>query len=642
MTKAVTSVALLAVFATANLARAQLTGIYVEQYVGPSGNPCGTNPPSPGDGWFPVSGFPNRGSTCPGATPQPGRSYGSSISFTGSNGAIYRVFAVDFTQSIGAITVSGSGYTLLVGTAGAVSAPPFTSDTTRLAVAGGGQIGAISATGGAVQARSTDSIASVNAGTIIRVDSKNACGNVTCTNVTGAIRAPQLSSVSATANIASVLVVNWDSGNSAQDYSGTIQSTGGTISTVTVTGARMIGTVTSSTGAVGSVTSNTGIGQATGTSTAIIRAQDGITRVEAPSIRATVDAKYNGGSGLIQTLRTTVGDFEGSLNAEGLTTGGDGITIFRSLLGTITLPANALTRQIILNAGNSTGTWGSATVPATVTIGTNTLSFGTNGVPYYTTSAASLGNGAAIGLAPFNLYREDSLPNAGTLATPAVRLASRFSQMRGTPNDHTFGATDDEPVRLRFYGPLLATSGFPNGAPFIELRNPVNTTEWNEVPSDRFNFTVVSVGGAGRELQIYAKSTPYPEARYGLRIPSGMYRISRGTLKCASVTGNPTIADFGYYYVEVQPDCNLDNVPDVGAGTCTTGLPSGCIADLTDGTTHVPDGGVTIDDLLYYLSQHEAGSVNADIDNGSGTGTRDGGVTIDDLLYYLIRFEAGC
>lgn len=32
----------------------------------------------------------------------------------------------------------------------------------------------------------------------------------------------------------------------------------------------------------------------------------------------------------------------------------------------------------------------------------------------------------------------------------------------------------------------------------------------------------------------------------------------------------------------------------------------------------------------------------ADTDDGSGTGTPDGGVTIDDLLYYLLRFEGGC
>ncbi len=32
----------------------------------------------------------------------------------------------------------------------------------------------------------------------------------------------------------------------------------------------------------------------------------------------------------------------------------------------------------------------------------------------------------------------------------------------------------------------------------------------------------------------------------------------------------------------------------------------------------------------------------ADIDDGSGSGIRDGGVTIDDLLYFLQRFESGC
>ncbi|MGD9789544.1 MAG: GC-type dockerin domain-anchored protein [Phycisphaerales bacterium] len=36
------------------------------------------------------------------------------------------------------------------------------------------------------------------------------------------------------------------------------------------------------------------------------------------------------------------------------------------------------------------------------------------------------------------------------------------------------------------------------------------------------------------------------------------------------------------------------------------------------------------------------GSLSADVDDGTGTGTPDGGVTIDDLLYFLSRFNAGC
>lgn len=68
-----------------------------------------------------------------------------------------------------------------------------------------------------------------------------------------------------------------------------------------------------------------------------------------------------------------------------------------------------------------------------------------------------------------------------------------------------------------------------------------------------------------------------------------------------------------------------------------------CSADVDDGSgTGQPDGGVGIDDLLYYLQAFDTGSHDADVDNGSGMGVRDGGVTVDDLLYYLSRFELGC
>lgn len=71
--------------------------------------------------------------------------------------------------------------------------------------------------------------------------------------------------------------------------------------------------------------------------------------------------------------------------------------------------------------------------------------------------------------------------------------------------------------------------------------------------------------------------------------------------------------------------------------------PSGCTADVDDGSgTGTPDGGVTIEDMLYYLFIFDAGLIAADIDDGSATGTTDGGVTIDDLLYFLVRFDAGC
>jgi len=36
------------------------------------------------------------------------------------------------------------------------------------------------------------------------------------------------------------------------------------------------------------------------------------------------------------------------------------------------------------------------------------------------------------------------------------------------------------------------------------------------------------------------------------------------------------------------------------------------------------------------------GTAAADVDDGSGAGLRDGGVTIDDLLYFLGRYGSGC
>ena len=68
-----------------------------------------------------------------------------------------------------------------------------------------------------------------------------------------------------------------------------------------------------------------------------------------------------------------------------------------------------------------------------------------------------------------------------------------------------------------------------------------------------------------------------------------------------------------------------------------------CVADVDNGTNAgVPDGGVDINDLLYYLALFNAGGIDADIDGGAAPGTPDGGVDISDLLYFLTRFDLGC
>jgi hypothetical protein len=85
-----------------------------------------------------------------------------------------------------------------------------------------------------------------------------------------------------------------------------------------------------------------------------------------------------------------------------------------------------------------------------------------------------------------------------------------------------------------------------------------------------------------------------------------------------------------------------------GSSTTTFGagqlsLTLGCVADVDDGnSTGTPDGGVGIEDLLYYLGRYDLGVAAADVDNGTGTGTPDGGVGIEDLLFYLDRYDVGC
>ncbi len=77
------------------------------------------------------------------------------------------------------------------------------------------------------------------------------------------------------------------------------------------------------------------------------------------------------------------------------------------------------------------------------------------------------------------------------------------------------------------------------------------------------------------------------------------------------------------------------------------GTTPNCPADLDDdgeiSDGGNPDGGVTIEDLIYFVSAFALGDASADLDDdGTDPATPDGGVTIDDLLFFLTHFEAGC
>lgn len=115
--------------------------------------------------------------------------------------------------------------------------------------------------------------------------------------------------------------------------------------------------------------------------------------------------------------------------------------------------------------------------------------------------------------------------------------------------------------------------------------------------------------------------------------------VSCGSTISGSNTSTLTITncagvDTGTYGVTVTGPCGV-----LGSG----GQVTVCVADVDDGSnTGTCDGGVTIDDFLYFLQLFENGDPASDIDDGSATGTPDCGSTIDDLLYYFTLFETGC
>ncbi|MGH7131255.1 MAG: GC-type dockerin domain-anchored protein [Phycisphaerales bacterium] len=68
------------------------------------------------------------------------------------------------------------------------------------------------------------------------------------------------------------------------------------------------------------------------------------------------------------------------------------------------------------------------------------------------------------------------------------------------------------------------------------------------------------------------------------------------------------------------------------------------IADVASlGAVAGDDGQLTVDDLVYYLSQFFSGNIAvADLVSLGGDTTPDGEITVDDLVAFLSAFFAGC
>ncbi|MGD9789914.1 MAG: GC-type dockerin domain-anchored protein [Phycisphaerales bacterium] len=289
--------------------------------------------------------------------------------------------------------------------------------------------------------------------------------------------------------------------------------------------------------------------------------------------------------------------------------------------------------QVIINANATTsGLWS-----GDISVGASTLD--PSVATAYTTPSTSLGGGA-VGLVPYRLYASDCFPRHDDnwlISTSEPYIMN--SELNGTRPDLNGGFLPKVPAKMSFYGPIASSSTSPPVRVWIWLHNTywMDVTDHCDVSISGRSISISAASGHTLSAGYYAalaQTSPGPDALVCLgTFASTPPSVAPNTL---DASGNP-VAQYNFY---VFPDCDSNGVIDsTGSGQYC----GPCVADCDDGTgTGTPDGGVTIDDLLYYYAEFQNGSIFADIDDGSGTGVTDGGVTIDDLLYYITRFQGGC
>lgn len=323
------------------------------------------------------------------------------------------------------------------------------------------------------------------------------------------------------------------------------------------------------------------------------------------------------------------GDMAGTIRIGGVLASGASIKV----------PTNGLKGQILMNAANSLShllPTSGAGDPDYYWLGSVKVNGTAINKALYYEVATSTHGGGSIAVGPFYQHRADcsGWPTYfGEEPTPVIVAQTSLSGI---------GGQSLQPLVVSFYGRLVAGSNL--GA--IEKWNG---TAWVDA-NTMFDMSVNSA--APRDLVITGRRVGYPSQH--IPVPNGKYRVIQGTgsrtlrsLDSDPSSGVQPATSLFWQYFCVAKDCSPKNgVPDVtdcSTGTCTTPV-SGCIADADNGSgTGTPDGGVDINDLIYFLAAFEAGSQNADISDGTNCGTAvDGGVDINDLLCFLDHFELGC
>ncbi len=420
-----------------------------------------------------------------------------------------------------------------------------------------------------------------------------------------------------------------------------------------------------------------------------IRAYDGVGTVVAKSISAnfaivgSVTPDEGGrGPGRIQLFKTTDGNFSGVLNygyVENVANQESGIIINGDLQGSSStnqaiiraMCANThdstariwikgsvgnygkilfddptgLETQVIVNGADNSGIWSGPVVVGntdsesgiTGACSSAATSLGSN--PYYAQSSTTLGGGA-VGLVPYRLHAADCVPahydDWGSDTPP------------GTPLLNSLFSQQQQSVRMRFYGPVYTEApGGANGEGVAVWYWLTRSLRWQDV-TDAAAVTIPRSADAAwsREIVVTGNNSPLPPGFYAVVARTDgedpWRLVCNGTTASTAPSPEPNMGANVEYNFRLWADC--DNNWQIDAlGARTYCHDADCSADVDDASgLGIPDGGVDVNDLLYYLAIYEAGAPGADVDDGSSTGTPDGGVDINDLLYFLDRYEAGC
>ncbi|MFO0857503.1 MAG: hypothetical protein U0640_09140 [Phycisphaerales bacterium] len=236
-----------------------------------------------------------------------------------------------------------------------------------------------------------------------------------------------------------------------------------------------------------------------GTSSAVstINCRGDLIAMSAQSIYSDINTRYNGGTGDVYFLRTTTGDFGGSLSTTDIDshgTGGinKGLQIAGNLQASIDCEGQ-IKEQVVVNRAALQGvTWTGNTVVGA----SNTL---LSPQPYYDNPAATLGGGA-VGLVPYMVHYEDCSPIAyGDPVTPLTGC-----------NAHVVVSGPVNEVSIAHYGRVgfwNATTGLiqdtvPANTKAFTIRRALlpDCTTWTDVSSS-FTAIVVSTSN-GRTIRI--------------------------------------------------------------------------------------------------------------------------------------------